>query len=320
MFAALQATPAIILALSVRIENPFVGVTNTIYGTKFERIRTILSPILFNASKYEELIGVAALVIVIFGRLTGRLKFNPEILLIFVVVGLFSLCVPIRLLGVAGMDFRLPLLAAMLLLAAISTTERAGAFFEVSLLCLLIVATAVRSALVGDELQRADGRIAELREVLSALPKGKRLLTVDASSTEFQWAPISMYDHASLVAVIDRDAFVPTLFSGIMTVEPKPEFRLSSTPSGSPPDLAQFLDGYRVASPTTDIPDGLGGRIYWLGWERNFDYVLVTHYGSQPPPIKLPDVLRLVASSDVADLYAIVEPARAQSGACARCR
>jgi hypothetical protein len=116
---------------------------------------------------------------------------------------------------------------------------------------------------------------------------------------------------------------VPTLFTGIMTVKPKPEFRLLSTPNGSPyPDLAQFLAGFRAASPTSDIPAGFGGRNYWLGWERNFDYVLVTHYGERSPPTELPDVLRRVASSDVADLYAIQEPApdQAGSGACPPCR
>jgi hypothetical protein len=323
LFAGLQAVPAIILTLSVKIENPFVGAVNTVYGTKLDKMRAILSPILLNVSNYEVFIGIVALVIVISGRLTGRLKFNREIFLIFVVVGLFSLCVPLRLLGVFGMDLRLPLLAAMLLLAAISTTERAGAVFKISLFCLLIIATAVRSARVGDELQRADRRIAELREVLSAMPKGKRLLTVHVSPTENQLGPNStlVSGHASLVAVIDRDAFAPTLFTGIMTVKPKPEFRQLSTPRGSPyPDLGQLLDGYGVASPTTDIPAGVGGRNYWLGWELNFDYVLVTHYGNQPPPIKLPDALRRVASSDVAELYAVQQPARAESGLCAACR
>jgi hypothetical protein len=314
LFAGLQAAPAIILAVSVRVENPFVGAPITTYGTTFDKIRAILSPILFNISKYDILVGIVALVIVVFGRLTGRLKFNREVFLIFVVVGLFSLCVPIRLLGVFGMDFRLPLLAAMLLLAAISTTERAGAVFKVSLLCLLIIATVFRSARIGDEMQRADREIAELRQVISALPKGERLLTVNVSPMEHQLDADSTHvsNHAPLVAVIDRDAFVPTLFTGIMTVKPKPGFRLLSTPNGSPyPDLAQFLDGYSAASPTTDIPSGLGGRIYWLGWERNFDYVLVTHFGG-PPPTELPDILRRAASSDVADLYAIDKSGEAQ--------
>jgi hypothetical protein len=64
-----------------------------------------------------------------------------------------------------------------------------------------------------------------------------------------------------------------------MTVKPKPQhFRRLSTPKGYPyPDLSRFLDGYEVVSPVADIPAGSGGRIYWLDWERNFDYVLGLH-------------------------------------------
>ena len=315
LFAGLQAAPAIVMALSIRIENPFIGPTPTRYGTIADKLLAITSPVLFLISSKEVIFGALFLVLTFVGLSTKRLKLNPDLSIVFVIVALFSLLVPVQLLGVFGMDFRLPLLAAMLLLSAISTTERASAVFKTSILCFVFLAIAVHSILIRNHLRKADSETAELRQVISAMPKGMRMLTVDASGS-----PHANH-HAPLLAVIDRDAFVPTLFTGIMTVKPKPEFRLLSTPSGSPyPDLAQFLAGYGVASPTTDIPAGVGGRNYWLGWERNFDYVLVIHYGNRLALTELPNVLRLVASSDAADLYAVQEPERADSCLCAACR
>ncbi len=305
-FAALQAAPAIILALSAKVERPFIGPVETDYGTIAEKILAILSPIFFLLTRTEAIFGLFALVIVMFGRLTGRLRLAPELFSIFLVVAVMSLCVPLRLLGVFGMDFRLPLLAAILLLSAISPTERASEVFKASILCFIILVTAVRSTLIAGGLREVDRQIAELRGVLSAMPKGMRLLTVDASQAGHERLPPSkrVTFHAPLVAVIDRDAFSPTLFTDIMTVKPKPEFKLSSTPNGYPyPVLADLIDSYGASDPTGDLPSGKGGRVYWMGWERHFDYVLVMHYGSTPTG--LPKVLRLVSSSPVADLYEI---------------
>ncbi len=307
LFAALQAAPAIILALSVTVERPFDGPIETSYGTIIDKIGVILSPVLFLQSKTENMFGIIALILLIIGRLTDRMKLAPELFQIFLVVGVISLCVPLWLLGVFGMDFRLPLLAAMLLLSANSTTGRASPLFRNTILCGVILLTAVRSALIVGELRKADEQIDGVRQVVSAMPKGMRMLTIDVSGTENQGHSGSTHvsSHAPLVAVIDRDAFAPTLFTGLGTVKPKPELKMLSTPDGYPyPDLAGLVRGYgKAVDSSVDIPSGGGGRGYWLGWERNFDYVLVMHYGMRPA--RLPEVLRLAASSNVADLYAI---------------
>jgi hypothetical protein len=321
LFAALQAAPAIILALTVSFRSAFVNPAITEYGTASDKFRAILSPVLFSVTNRDALIcdiivGIIALVVLAFGRLTGRLKLTSDIFSIFIVVGLVSICVPVWLFGVYTLDFKLPLLAAMLLLSAISTTDRAGVLFKSTALFFLIFMIAIRSALIGEEMQSADRQIAVLREVVRVMPKGMRMLSVDASPTELDGdlGSSRVSNHAPLVAVIDRDAFVPTLFTDIMTVSPKPAFRMLSTPNGLPylklPDL---IGGFRASDPHVDVPGGLGGgRIYWLGWERNFDYVLVTHYGKGPKATELPEVLHLVAASNVADLYAVHKPTQAQ--------
>jgi hypothetical protein len=323
LFAALQAVPGIVLALitiielasSSTVEGSFVGPTPTVYGNFPEKILALLSPILFSQSIIEVerafAMMIVAVIILRFARLTGRIRLAPEVLQIFLVVAIISLFIPVMVLGTFGLDFRLPLLGAIMFLSAISTTERLGRVFKSVILCGVILLTGARSVEVSGYLRNSDRQIAELRRVLEAMPKGMRMLAVESSQAERSPGidPAYVTPHAPLLAVIDRDAFEPNLFASYLgVVHPKPEFKMISTPRGHPyPNVAQLVDGYgQVFDPHADISDGLGGRIYWLGWQRNFDYVLVMHYRSRPA--SLPGILQLVASSNIADLYAIGKP------------
>ena len=307
VFAALQAAPAIVLASSITVSDRLVGPPLTEYGTFQDKVRGILSPILFQLSKVEIVTGLVLLVVIIFARITGRVRFSQWLFGIVVIVGVLSFCIPVRLLGVFGMDFRLPLLASMLLLSAISMTTLATPLFRNSILCLILLLTAARSVVISRELREADDQIAELRQVIAAMPRGMRLLTVETGANLSAPNSTLVTFHAPLVAVIDRDAFVPTLSTGNGLVKPAPAFKESSSPMGSPyPDVADLVDGYGKLDPKVDIPARIGERIYWLGWERKFDYVLVAHYGQRPPA--LPRNLRLVASSTAGDLYEIDKP------------
>jgi hypothetical protein len=311
IFAALQAIPALTLAFSIMVNIPSSPFA-TNYGTIPEKIKAILSPTLFSLttefslsklSKIEIICGPIAVSIFLFGYLTNRVKLSLEIFPIFVVVGLMSLCIPHSLFGVFGMDFRLPLLAAILLLSAISTTERASSLFRGAILSIVMLLVAVRSAIVFVELRKIDSQITEIRQLVGLMPKGMRMLTVYTNNGAKY--SVHVTHHAPLLAVIDRDAFVPTLFTWL-TVKPRPEFIQMSSPIGLYPDATQLNRGYGSDDPSQDISSGEGGRIYWLGWERKFDYVLVMHFGIRPTA--LPKILKLIAYSNVADLYAIDGP------------
>jgi hypothetical protein len=79
----------------------------------------------------------------------------------------------------------------------------------------------------------------------------------------------------------------------------------ASTPSGRPLDLAELKDGLtHDAQPGAWAPDGRGGRIYWYGWPKKFDFLLVQHAGQHNAP---PGPVQLVAASEVADLYRIIQ-------------
>jgi hypothetical protein len=190
----------------------------------------------------------------------------------------------------------------LLLIGATSTTERSGSVVGLGVLTVFLVLTAIRSASITPGLREADRQIAEVRQVVSAMPRGMRLLPVDNVGQSV--LPYRVTMQAAMVAVIDRDAFVPTLFTGLGTVHLTPAYQASGSPSHPPLHVSDLFDGLgRADDSANDEGDGNGQRIYWLGWQSKFDYVLVRFIGSHPVP--LPANLRLVATSPAASLYRI---------------
>ena len=301
--AAALAVPAIVLALSVHLERPSVGVALTSYGSLNTKLVALLSPVLFSGSPTDLLAGWFALLVLLAGLGTGRLRLAPSVWPAALAVGAVAVCMPSWFFGIFLMDVRLPLLVVLLVIGATSTTPRMERGVAAAVLGGFLVLTAVRSVGIAAELQAGDAQIAEVRQVVAAMPRGKRLLLMD-TATAGRALPYWATLHIGMVAVIDRDAFVPNLFTGQGTVRPAPAMRASSTPYGPPLSVADLMDGLgRTDDPAGDTGDGMGGRVYWLGWQGKFDYVLIEHFGSRPAVP--PGVLRLVASSSVADLYRI---------------
>jgi hypothetical protein len=145
--------------------------------------------------------------------------------------------------------------------------------------------------------------------VVQTLPEGARLLVVDAGRPDAGRfaAPAHLTGHLALVATIDRNAFIPFLFTGTTAVQPRPEWRDAASPSSLPIDLDQFREGMVHGDPPTGPPPyGYGGQEYWLGWPRKFSFVLMEHYGRHD--ITVPAFLYPVPRSAIADLYRVDRP------------
>ena len=313
--AGLQIVPALALGLIVRTDRPFVGPLTTHFGTLAGKATAVVSPVLFMDHRVDVAIGAAAVLALIAGLLTGRLRLALVLLPSFVAICVVSLLIPAILLDVWGMDLRLPLLAAMLLVAAVSTTEKARPALKLGVLACVVLAVFARSVLITAHLRKADAAIAEFRRVIDAMPSGQRLITVDASNGRFVPGDpgLEVTPSVQSLAIIDRDAFVPSQFTGFGTLRTLPALRPLSSLSNNPAGvtLTALIDNYgRVDDPAVDVATPLGGRVYSWGWENKFDYVLLEHFGKRPA--KLPGELELAASSDLADLYAIKRPTGGQ--------
>jgi hypothetical protein len=219
---------------------------------------------------------------------------------------LVALCTPRVLFNAWGTDFRLPMIGAMVLIGGLSGDERLTPRARIGLPAVVILLVGLRAASNVGLLRRFDADITQLRHVVASLPVGQRLLVVNADDgAPVEEAAWRMVTHVGMVALIDRDAYVPFLFTSATMVRVNPTFKTTQSPNAAPITIPLLAEGFAHAPPPGDLPEwGFGGSKYWLGWPRSFDYVLVTHFLT-PPPGQLPPILLRVAGNGAGDLYRV---------------
>ncbi len=307
IYAALPAVPA--LGIGVVVGN---GVTAgdavfNHYGTLLDKVGAVMTPFYFPAVTTLGAVatgGGIALLLASAIVLRGRYAFAPALIGPVVAVAVAGAVTPSVLMNIWGADFRLPLLLAVVVLGGLA--PRAGATRrdrEFVLACVLVL-VALRSADAVVLLRRLDGEAADVRAVVAHMPRGKRLLVVDDDPPGGVGGAGAMAGHIAMVAAIDRDAFLPFLFTGTSALQPRPAMRDAGSGASEAIDMRRLREGLANADPAQGPPPfGWGGRKYWLGWRAKFDYVLVEHGGGWISD--LPAGLVPVFSSRAADLYFI---------------
>jgi hypothetical protein len=304
--AAAQAIPALAAAATLDVGSGYVGVLKTQYGSVAAKFEALVSPLVFlaDAGAAFVILGVFALVLA-----TCRwMRLAPAIWPAALAVGLAAALMPNLLLSTWGLDLRFPLFTLMLLLGGLSFKPMPSWLASVALISVLGL-VCFRSADTGRALLWLDRQIADGRAVLARLPVGARLLVVNAMPNKPgpYGLPANVIWHMPMVAVIDRDAFLPTFFNGLTTVRVRPALRAASTPNGLPVTPEQLWDGFgKTDAGTARLNDnaGAGGAVYWLGWPQKFDYLLVQRSGGDPG--RLPPDLALVAHGAGSDLYRVM--------------
>ncbi|MBL6459584.1 hypothetical protein JMJ55_30220 [Belnapia sp. T6] len=245
---------------------------------------------------------------VLAGLASRRLVFSPLGAVVVSALTVAFLAMPFGLLGAAFADYRLPVAITAVAIAATRWRALPGraAFVLSAAFTALVV---VRVAVMTSEWAQSNRRYTAIMRLMSAMEPGRRLLTIIAAediSTPFLRRP--PIDHASALAVIARQSFVPTLFA-----EPEKQ-PISFTPAVA--SLAQILlpiaplygqpdsfatsagpPGYRLA-PTAWLyrsPDPLS-----LSSVAYYDYVLV--FARTPLRRELPAHLERIGDATVADL------------------
>jgi hypothetical protein len=297
-----QAIPALCCAATLDVASGYLGPLHTRYGSLAEKLAAAASPMLF---LHDAVHGVALLCAALLAALLApRLRLDRGVWPAGLAVALASAAVPHVLASTWGTDLRLPLLAVLLGLAAASF--RMGPGGRVVALAGLIALVGVKSADAWVVLHAQDAQFAAMRAVLADLPRGARLLvvTLDGHGTGREAVPISTRWHMPMVAVIEHDAFLPTLFTGLSTVHVRSAFLASSTPNGLPISPDQLRDGQAADGAAIDRGDGQGARLYHFGWPAKFDFVLLERFGGDTGT--LPARLSLVRRVGPFELYRIL--------------
>ena len=298
--AASQAVPALAFAANLHVSAGYVGALQTSYGNLPGKLLAAASPMLFLLDPVH--LGSIVAVLVLGVAAARHLRAAPAIWPAVLVVGVAACAMPHVAASTWGMDLRLPLVAGMILIGGLSWTGPAAArLLLLAALCVLLVLRAADDRAV---LRRIDAQITDTRRLLAVLPPGARLLVVNADGhgTGLERVTQSTAWHMPLVAVIDRDAFVPYLFNGLTTVQVNGAYRLSSTPNGLPISPTQLMEGAANPDDGREHGDGLGARLYYPGWPAKFDDVLV-----QGGMEHVPDVLRLVGRGEGMALYRVTQ-------------
>ena len=308
MAAAAQAVlPAIFLFmtdLSGASDGP--ALVSTSYGNIDAKLIAIESPFIFVGGRAEFAIAAIICVALIAGLLSGRLRLAPIIWPAAAAVAAVAIVTPQMLLNVFGVDFRLPLVVVLILISGISI--RSAHPHPLLFLSVLVPLLAIKVWLAATVLQALDRQYADARQVISHLPYGARVLParIDAQTIPSGILPPRLTMHMDMLAAIDRDAFVPLLFTGFTTIHTHDVPRNSSFPLIRPVPVKNLFSGLDMHGDLVTRDGVRSQRNYWIDWEDKYNFVLLQHSGAGAGT--LPQSLTLIASSDTMNLYRINKP------------
>jgi hypothetical protein len=303
--AAAQILPALVLAVVLAIQGHEVTRSHFRFANALDQLGALLSPVFFAGNPAT--LPILALFMTMAVGFRRHLRLAPALWPAAALMAVVACFTPSVLFDVTwGVNLRLPLVVAIVLIASVCLARPVGVWPRRLALAAVFILVAVTSFNARATLAALDGQVATMRALVSVLPLGSRLLVLDMPTAcgVQRVAPRDLTAHLAFVAAIDRDAFIPFLFTGTTPLQVRPALRNSASPIAEAVSEAQLAEGLMQNDPPGGPPGyGWGGHVYWLGWPHKFDYLLVQHFGCagfQPPA-----VVTLVERSAIADLYRI---------------
>jgi hypothetical protein len=257
-----------------------LGAEHTVVAWEAFTPRNILAMLITAFHSYVDAydLAVVALLIAVAGVALAlrRISIHAGLLLAGLAFTAVALVMPSTIGDAYWLQFRLPTMAAFILLASIrpdfatSTRARmlmAGLFFLLALSRTGVVAAAWIS-------EQSD--IRAVRRALESVPHGSKLLPLrnEASAEDRRKAPFGRYFGAveafggyGEMAVIQRHAFVPMVF-GIVGQQPLVTL-------GDYEPLTQPWGGQPARVSEIDLSPQPPSRRYLRQWRRDFDYILL---------------------------------------------
>ena len=210
-------------------------------------------------------------------------------------------------------QIRLPVAATFVLIASLRPRFPRDRFFLVFAGAAAVL-LAMRVWLVTESWQATSDRFSEFRSAAQVIPRGARIVTVqsampkDWGGARHSWllptSPV-VYDHMPALAVIDRAAFIPSLFAGWCPIEVAPRNRgLASMLRGALTPAQLAARASRDAAPSESAEgDVLGEAACCFNWPETYDVVLWIDFGH--PPDVLPPHLEPLGSGSFFHIYRI---------------
>jgi hypothetical protein len=295
------------------------GSTATSYGDPLFKLYAVISPFTFGVqpTALDLFTGLVGILFLAFAIITGSLKIAREMRVPLVVITLLLLVVPHRVSGAAFADIRLPVALVFVLIAStrFEASRKQGLLSFVAAASLVL---GLRVWGVTHAWRDYDHWFTEFREASAVIPPGAKLLVVEAPLSGQEQLPgvpgflakleSFPFIHMGALAVMDRGAFFPYLFTGWTTIDVTPLKEAVSQRQAvpaTPEELMKSADAEQTKSLDTG-PNFLGERPYWRDWPQTFDFVVWIDFAKDPKP-KLKQ-LKLLASGSFFEIYAVVRP------------
>lgn len=282
----------------------------TRFGPFAAKLISIVSPVHFGIPLVDFpsilFLGVVA-ILVCTRRMVG---FAPALKLPAFFLALTALAMPNYLSGVWGTDFRIPPILCCVLLAGIRDEKMSPNSRRIILGTALVIFV-VRTSVITDRWHNLDEKFQEFRQASEIITPGASILVVQDQRD----LPVDVVDlyamqfwHMGALAIIERDAFYPSLFTGHTMVQASESRKHIDTPNGTPLSRAMLADSAAFRTDRRPLGDRLGiyNRYFWIGWSNTFDYALVVRFGNKENPY--PKNLEELLNGSYFDIFKITRP------------
>jgi hypothetical protein len=296
------------------------GPTATSYGDLVFKFYGLISPFTFGfqPAPFDFFTGAVISLFLLIAIASRSLKLVPEMRFPLAAMILVAMLMPNRMSGSWLADIRLPVALPFVIIAS-TRFEASQKRAVVPITAIALIVLGLRVWTVTQAWRDYDRWFAEFRTASAVIAPGTRLLIVEAPVPEqkqqlpgvpatlakVQWVT---FIHMAALAVIDRAAFVPYLFTGWTTIDVTLRndavAQRVAVPM-TPEELTESADSEKAKSLDTG-PNFLGERPYWRDWPQTFDFVVWIDFAKDPKP-KLKQ-LRLLASGSFFEIYAVVRP------------
>jgi hypothetical protein len=276
------------------------------------KLQLITAPI-FTGNPLADDIGALILWVGLLTVLRLGARSEPRLtapLLLWLVV---LLALPFAIGAATIIDLREAVFPVLLLIGALSFAP-AKRTVAVAIICLGIAGVVSRTALLTGEWRQHDVDVASFRAIDGVVARGAKVIVATAPPIPGpcregrRWAPFD--EHIPVLLVIDRAAFVSTLFAkpDVQPIEPTAIVRDIALPDLGIVPWSMLASNGSTSQQPEDLTAAMPAdawRVYGRDWRKNYDYLALRRLNC---PAEIPPQADLVPIGDSAvyRLYRIV--------------
>jgi hypothetical protein len=313
LVSGVQFVVPALLFLRWAAENDTGDPSITAFGPLAERLVALISPAHIGMPWIDipAMLFLAAVFVML--RSAKGVGFAAEMKLPILLLALVSLAMPHYLAGVWGTHFRIPTVIACVAIAGVRIAPAARRRATV-IACAAMAVFCLRTAVIAYDWSDFERKFMEFRVASAVIEPGSSIFAIE-DTEDLPPGKIPVYGmqfwNLAALAVIERSAFLPTLFTGHTGIRAAPGVQHLDTPVGVP--LTRAILRQDMDPKTSRFPLGHHFSryvwIYWTGWPAQYDYAVSIRFANPENPAL--ELLQPVERGSYFDIYRVIAPASA---------